>query len=187
MEHRSIVSADRESTKSTTPLPATPSLSPCLAVVNSNEDILTVPQLPAEHMPIAEQALAEHEAAMTGGGREMAAAMVSKLAMVLPMRKTTEEEARFLVEAYAEQLKTIPYDIMLRTYKRLLDRHKWFPTIAEIKDSAAVDIGRRRYTIMRLKMLIRRGPAPEPVAYVDPQAAAAILEEFKLKRVGEGA
>lgn len=173
--------------RSLTRSPVTPSLSPCLAVIASNEDILTIDQLPAEHMPLAKQALAEHEAAMEGAGREHAAAMVSKLAMVLPMRKTTEEEGQFLVATYADELKSIPYDIMIRTYKRLLAEHKWFPTIAEIMAAAAVEIGRRKYTIMRLKILIRRGPAPAPVAAADPKAVAAIMQEFGLKRAGEGA
>lgn len=123
--------------------------------------------------------------------------MVGKMAIAYPNAKLSDEETEARLELYIELLKDIPFDVLSNAFKRVTQTLRFFPSVSEIREAAAPELGRRRAQLMHLEMLLekhRRGTAEliveyasaEDVARIKAEVAAEFSERRKAFELGQG-
>jgi hypothetical protein len=92
--------------------------------------------------------------------------MMGRLAVVYRAERLSAKEARLRLETYTSLLEDIPPDILRAAFIEAAKTLKFFPTVAEIREIASVELRRRQLMLWRAQYLVRlhemERPEPEP-------------------------
>jgi hypothetical protein len=103
--------------------------------------------------------------------------IVSGLALVLPRQKEDTSSAAVKLDTYCEALSDIPLADLRAARDHLVKTARWFPTIAEIRETAYRTMGKRTAKIARARLLIRR----HEVEWTEPGEMATAKDFARLK------
>jgi hypothetical protein len=110
------------------------------------------------------------------------ATMMGRLAVIYRAERISREEAKLRLETYQALLEDVPPDILLTAFRQAAQTIKFFPTVAEIRELAAVELQRRRWMLARAEWLIKvhetrwKDPEPEPSEAEREEIAAGLRE-----------
>ncbi|MGF7146473.1 hypothetical protein FHS96_000082 [Sphingomonas zeicaulis] len=110
---------------------------------------------PAERSALA-RAIAEMEAAGQGPPVATIDLAIGKLALAFPPVKQSEAAATARLALYREALADLPADILAEAVAACIRRCRFFPTVAEIRESARSPLALREWQLGRLRMLAWR-------------------------------
>jgi len=144
----------------------TPRLSELLAAKSIWETDGALPVLGGDDRAAAERALAVYAEHPRGTSSTRIGEMVGTLAASYPNGRLSDAEAKLRLKVYKASLKDIDLDILTHAVAKVVLGSKFFPTVAEIRETAGrLPAPARTVRAWRLRQLLQ---ASEPAVIEDP-------------------
>jgi hypothetical protein len=148
-------------------------------IVDRTRSFSDIPIVGPKTAQEARAALREFETHESGTGEDQVERLMLKLATVFPNTHGGIAQAAEKMRLYAELLQDIPYDILSAAFRSCALKHKFFPTVAEIREEALPAMHKRLWPVTVLRELVRRHerdwtpPIKNPM---DPVEVKAVLD-----------
>jgi hypothetical protein len=123
--------------------------------------------------------IAAHEAQLVPGDPRKIPAIIGYLSTAFPAKDRTEGEDRARLRHYVDGLNDYPTDVLEDACRQSVRRHKFMPTVAEIREIADGLMARRRWPMWVLKRLADRFDRETPAEkLMPPEEAKASLAKL---------